>query len=147
MTLPVAPDVETILDSCIETLRDVVVPSVGGEWPRYNAELMVGSLEYVKHLLSDDFDARRREELGRALDQVREIVAADPATEWSEALGEESPFEAASRLLVACQNSEGEVAERVRATLRPVLLGQLDAEMGRSMGLFSAFARNMVGAK
>ena len=147
MTLPVAPDVETILDSCIETLRDVVAPSVEGEWPRFSAELMVGSLEYAKALLREDLDASRREELGRALDQVREIVAADPAPEWAEALAEESPFEAASRLLVACQNSGGEVAGRVRATLHPVLRGQLDAEMGRTMGLFSAFARNMVGAK
>ncbi|MCP3986532.1 MAG: hypothetical protein GY723_19285 [bacterium] len=147
MTLPVAPDVETILDSCIETLRDVVAPSVEGDWPRYNAELMVGSLEYVKHLLREDIDASRREELSRALDQVKEIVAADPAPEWAEALQEESPFEAASRLLVACQNSGGEVAERIRATLHPVLHAQIDAEMARTMGLFSAFARNMVGAK
>ena len=50
MTLPVAPEVETILDSCIETLRDTVVPHVEGEWPRYSAELLVGSLEYAKHL-------------------------------------------------------------------------------------------------
>jgi hypothetical protein len=150
MTLPVAPDVETILDSCIETLRDVVVPSVEGEWPRYSAELMVGSLEYAKHLLREDFDAIRRAELGRALDEVREIVAAEPADlelEWSEALAAESPFEAASRLLVACQNSGGPLAEQVRAALHPVLRAQLDSEMDRTMGLFAAFARNMVGAR
>jgi len=75
------------------------------------------------------------------------LVAADPSPEWSQALGEESPFEAAAGLLVACQNSGGEVAERVRAVLHSVLRAQLDAEMGRTMGLFSAFARNMVGAK
>ncbi len=150
MTLPVAPDLETILDSCIETLRDVVVPSVEGEWPRYSAELMVGSLEYVKHLLREDFDASRRAELARALDEAREIVLAESAElapEWSEALACESPFEAASKLLIACQNSGGDMADQVRATLHPVLHAQLDAEMGRTMGLFSAFARNMVGAK
>ena len=147
MTLPVAPDVETILDSCIETLRDVVVPSVEGEWPRYSAELMIGSLEYAKHILRDDLDESRRAELSRALEDVRKIVAAEPAPEWSEALAEESPFEAASRLLVHCQNTGGDVAERVRATLHAVLHAQLDAEMGRTMGLFSAFARNMVGGR
>ncbi len=147
MTLPVAPDVETILDSCIETLRDVVAPSVDGEWPRYSAELMVGSLEYVKHLLSEDFDKSRREELGRALDEVREVVANDSAPEWSEALAEESPFEAASKVLVAGQNLGGDVAERVRAILHPVLHAQLDAEFGRTLGLFGAFARNMAGSK
>jgi hypothetical protein len=139
--------VDTILDSCIETLRDVVVPSVEGEWPRYSAELMVGSLEYVKHLLSEDFDQSRRAELARALDEVREIVDAESAPEWGEALAEESPFEAASKLLVVGQNLGGEAAERVRATLHPVLLGQLDAEFGRTLGLFAAFARNMAGAK
>jgi hypothetical protein len=147
MTLPVAPDVETILDSCIETLRDVVVPSVEGEWPRYSAELMVGSLEYVKHLLSQDLDAGRREELGRALDEVREIVASELGPEWSEALAHESPFEAAASLLVASQNSDGEVSQRVRSVLHPVLHAQLDAEFARTLGLFSAFARNMAGAK
>ncbi len=147
MTLPVAPDVETILDSCIETLRDTVVPHVEGEWPRYSAELLVGSLEYAKHLLREDLNAARRAELQRALDAVREIVASDAAPEWSEALAAQSPFEAASRLLVHCQNSEGELARRVRDTLHPVLHAQLDAEMGRTLGLFSAFARNMAGQK
>ncbi len=147
MTLPVAPDVETILDSCIATLRNVVVPAVERERPRYHADLMVGSLEYAKHLLREDFGASRREELGRALEEVRKIVAADPAPEWVEALGEDSPFEAASRLLVACQDIGGGTAERIRGILHPVLHAQLDAEMGRTMGLFSAFARNMVGAK
>ena len=90
MTLPVAPDVDTILDSCIETLRDVVVPNVEGEWPRYSADLMVGSLEYVKQLLREDFDASRRADLDRALDEVREIVAGDSASEWSEALASDS---------------------------------------------------------
>ena len=147
MTLPVAPDVETILDSCIETLRDTVVPHVEGEWPRYSALLMVGSLEYAKHLLREDHDAGRRAELGRALDEVRELVASDPAPEWSEALAQESPFESASRLLVHCQNSGGDLAQRVRDILHPVLHSQLDAEMARSLGLFAAFARNMAGMK
>jgi hypothetical protein len=143
----VAPDVETILDSCIETLREVVVPSVEGDWPLYCAELMAGSLEYAKHLLREDLDASRRAELRRALDEVREIVAEASVPEWSEALAEESPFVAASRLLVACQNSGGAAAEQVRAILHPVLYAQLDAEMIRTRGLFSAFARNMAGAK
>jgi len=147
MTLPVAPDVDTILDSCIETLRDVVAPAVEGDWPRYSAELLVGSLEYVKHLLSEDFDAGRRAELGAAIDEVREIVAAETAPEWNEALADASPFETASRLLVTSQNLGGEVSERVRDTLHPVLYGQLDAEFGRTIGLFGAFARNMAGAK
>ncbi len=147
MTLPVSPDVETILDSCIESLRDVVVPSVEGEWPRYSAELVVGSLEYVKHLLKEDLNEQRRVELQQAVDGVRDLVAGESAPQWAEALAEASPFEAASKLLVACQDIGGDTADRVRAALHPVLRGQLDAEFGRTIGLFSAFARNMAGSQ
>ena len=86
-----------------------------------------------------------------SLDQPRGAllgsVASDPAPEWSDALAQQSPFESASRLLVHCQNSGGDLAQRVRDTLHPVLHSQLDAEMRRSLGLFAAFARNMAGMK
>jgi hypothetical protein len=147
MTLPVSPDVETILSSCVETLRDVVVPNVEGEWPRYSAELLVGSLEYAQHLLREDHGERRREELVAALDLVRDLVASEPAPQWAEALEAPSPFEAASKLLVASQNHPGPVADGVRGVLHPVLRGQLDAELARTMVLFIAFARNMTGGQ
>ena len=147
MTLPVGPDVETILASCIETLRDVVVPNVEGEWPRYSADLLVGSLEYAQQMLHHDRDAERRAELATAIDRVREQVASAPERAWHEALEAPSPFEAASRLLVACQNHPGSVADGVREVLHPVLRGQLDTEFARTLGLFSAFARNMTRAR
>lgn len=147
MTLPVSPDPDTILTSCIETLRDVVVPNVEGEWPRYSADLLIGSLEYVQQLLREDLDPNRRAELRAALDELAPLVEAAGGSAFAEALAELSPFEAASRMLVASQNEPGELADRVRATLHPVLHRQLDAEMARSMGLFSAFARNMSGVK
>ena len=143
MTLPVNPDVETILDSCIETLRDVVLPNVEGEWPRYSADLLIGSLEYAKQLLDEDQNAKRRAELAAAVDAVRALVADASEADWAEALAEESPFEAASRLLVAGQNHPGPVADGVRDILHPVLNAQLDAEFARTIGLFGAFARNM----
>ncbi len=150
MTLPVGPDLETILDSCIETIRDVVLPAVEGDWPRYSADLVVGSLEYAKHLMKENINESRRTELSAALREVQGVVAGGRDPEWKEALGEDSPFVAASRLLIACQNSEEgadrDVADRVRALLYPVLDSQLDAEVARTMGLFSAFARNMHGA-
>lgn len=143
MSLPVNPEVETILDSCIETLRDVVLPNVEGEWPRYSADLLVGSLEYAKQLLGEDQNAKRRAELAAAVDEVRTLVAGEPDAHWAEALATESPFEAASRLLVAGQDHPGPVADGVRGILHPVLNAQLDAEFARSIGLFGAFARNM----
>jgi len=146
MTLPAGPDADTILESCIETLRDVVVPNVEGEWPRYSADLLVGSLEYAKQLLGEDQNAKRRAELAAAVDRVRELVAADAEPHWDEALAADSPFEAASRLLVAGQNHPGPVADGVREILHPVLNAQLDAEFARSIGLFGAFARNMAAS-
>jgi hypothetical protein len=143
MTLPVNPDVETILDSCIETLRDVVLPNVEGEWPRYSADLLIGSLEYVKQLQGEDQNAKRRSELAAAVEQVRALVTDESAPHWTEALAAESPFEAASRLLVAGQNHPGPVADGVRDILHPVLNAQLDTEFARTIGLFGAFARNM----
>lgn len=147
MTLPVNPDVETILASCVETLRDVVVPNVEGEWPRYSAELLVGSLEYAQQMLHHDRNGERRTELATAVDRVREVTASAPDAVWTEALEASSPFEAASRLLVACQNHPGGVADDVRAILHPILRSQLDTEFARTLGLFSAFARNMAGAR
>ena len=147
MSLPVAPDVETILDSCIETLRDVVVPSVEGEWPRYSAELMVGSLEYAKCLLQADYNESRREELRLALVEVKKVAADSDNPVWEEALAADSPFVAASQVLVTCQNVGDDMAGKIRAVLHPVLRAQLDAEFGRTLGLFAAFARNMAGSK
>jgi hypothetical protein len=146
MTLPVNPDVETILDSCIETLRDVVLPNVEGQWPRYSADLLVGSLEYAKQLLGEDLNAKRRAELAAAVDEVRTLVASDSEPHWAEALAADSPFEAASRLLVAGQNHPGPIADGIREILHPVLNTQLDTEFARSIGLFGAFARNMAAS-
>lgn len=146
MTLPVNPDVETILDSCIETLRDVVLPNVEGQWPRYSADLLVGSLEYAKQLLAEDLNAKRRAELAAAVDLVRTRIGSETEPYWAEALAADSPFEAASRLLVCGQNHPGPIADEVRGILHPVLNSQLDAEFSRSIGLFGAFARNMAAS-
>jgi len=147
MTLPVSPDVDTILASCIDTLRDVVVPNVAGEWPRYSADLLIGSLEYVQHVLREDLDGSRRAELASALGELESGLPDDADEAWKQAFAEESPFEAASKLLVAGQDHPGPLADRVREALHPILIRQLDAEMARSTGLFSAFARNMSGVK
>jgi hypothetical protein len=146
MTLPVGPDPDTILAACVETLRDVVLPNVEGEWPRYSADLMVGALEYTRQILKADPDQARRIELASALASVAETVDEAGNPRFAEALAETSPFEAASKLLVAAQDEPGPLADSIKASLHPVLIGQLDAEMGRSFGMFMAFARNMTGA-
>jgi len=147
MTLPVNPDVDTILGSCIETLRDVVVPEVDSEWARYSGELLIGSLEYARGLLSVDRNAERRAELAEALDRLRPSLLASDRAEWRAPLDDPSPFAVASRLLVLAQNEPGPLADEVREVLHPVLYAQLDSEMSSTMPLFIAFARNMQGSK
>jgi hypothetical protein len=145
MTLPVSPDVETVLQSCAETLRDVLLPEIESAWGRYSGELCVASLEYAIGLLQADRNAPRRAALSRAIAELRPVVEASGSAAMLGALAEESPYAAASGLLVASQNEEGEHSERIRAALHPVLHGQLDEEMSAAMPLFIAFARNMAG--
>jgi hypothetical protein len=75
--------------------------------------------------------------------EVAERVREADSSAFTAALSEASPFEAASRLLIASQNEPGALADAVKATLHPILYSQLDAEMTRSIGMFLAFARNM----
>jgi hypothetical protein len=147
MTLPVSPDVDTILGACIETLRDVVVPEVDTEWARYSGELLIGSLEYARGLLHEDRDGERREALAGAVDGLRSSVEGSGKAEWVAALDDASPFVVASRLLVAAQNEPGSLSDEIRGVLHPLLLAQLDAEMGKTMPLFIPFAKNMSGVK
>lgn len=147
MTLPVSPDVDTILESCIETLRDVVVPEVDSEWARYSGELLVGSLEYARVLLRGDRNAGRRQALDAAIETLRPSVQRSGSAAWLEALEDESPFVVASNLLVEAQNDPGPLADEVRAVLHPLLYAQLDADLLNAMPLFAAFARNMAGAR
>jgi hypothetical protein len=145
MTLPIQPDIETVLESCAYTLREVLLPEIKSEWGRYSGDLCVASLEYALGLLKGDRNAARREELAAAIERLRPDVAAAEHGAWSRALEAPSPFVAASALLVAAQNNPGPLADRVRAALHPLLHAQLDAEMAAAMPLFAAFVKNMVG--
>jgi hypothetical protein len=145
MTLPIQPDIETVLESCAQTLREVLLPEIESEWGRYNGDLCVASLEYALGLLQGDRNAARREALAGAIERLRPEITAAGRDAWCAALRAPSPFAAASALLVEAQNEPGPLAERVRAELHPLLHEQLDAEMAAGMPLFAAFARNMAG--
>ena len=145
MTLPIQPDIETVLESCAHTLREVLLPEIESEWGRYNGDLCVASLEYALGLLQGDRNAARREALAQAIERLRPAITAADRDVWNTALRAPSPFAVASALLVAAQNEPGPLAERVRAELHPLLHEQLDAEMAAAMPLFAAFAKNMVG--
>lgn len=145
MTLPTQPDIETVLESCAKTVREILLPELQSEWARYSGDLCAASLEYALGLLQGDRNRTRRDELAAAVDALRPKIAEAESAAWRETLRADSPFVAASALLVAAQNESGPLADHVRAALYPLLDAQLDAEMARAMPLFAAFARNMVG--
>ncbi len=144
MTLPLTPSVETILRSSIETLKTAIVPELTSEWGRYSGHLLSAALEYAITQLREDRQARHRSELAEALEALRPAIANSGDEELAAALDEPSPFEAASRLLVAGQRSPGLPADEVRAGLRPLLLRQLDEEFAAGLPLLMAFAPHEV---
>jgi hypothetical protein len=147
VTLPLTPSVETILRSCIETLESAIAPELESEWGRYSGQLLSASLEYAITQLREDREARHRSELAEALEALRSAIARSGNGELVAALDEPSPFEAASRLLVAGQRSPGPLTDEMRAGLRPLLLRQLDEEFAAALPLLLAFMQNMQGAK
>lgn len=142
MTLPVPPDVETILRNSAEVLRDVVLPETTSDWARSSAALLVGALDYAVDLLKEDHGARNRAELAAAL---VEFEAAADAKQVPSTRGD-SPFETASTLLVWAQDNPGSAADAIRSALHPVLREQLDRELASSRAMFSAMASMMRGS-
>ena len=147
MSLPVRPDPATILRSCIHTLDHVLLPEVESPWGRYSGDLLRAALEYAIGLLGEDRGVRHRSELAAALDALRPLIAETANPTLSAALDEPSPFEAASRLLVAGQQQPGPTSDRVREALRPLLLRQLDEEFAAAVPMLAAFAKNMQAAQ
>jgi hypothetical protein len=138
MTLPVIPDVATILANSAAALREQVLPELDDQWPRSCTRLVIASLEYAIELLRDDHGAANRAELVGAIDTLRRsgevgrLVAAGG-----------SPFEVASDLLVWAQEHPGPQADEIRAVLRPVLTAQLDREAAAALPLVVALAQAM----
>ena len=134
MTLPVLPEVETILANSAQVLRDVVLPDLTDEWPRNCARVIAGALDYAIGLLKEDRAAEYRAELEVALRGVA-----------GEVQGEGSPFERASAALVWSREHDGPEAEAVRAVLHPVLAAQMDREAAASEPLLTALHVAMRG--
>ena len=148
MALTVTANVETILRSCVTTLNDEIIPELTSDWGRYSGNLVAASLEYALTLLSDpQAPARRRQELAEAIEALRPSIEAAGHPEFTAALEAGSPYEAASKLLVAGQNASGPLAEELRAALHPLLQQQLEAQFAVSSPLLRAFVTNMQDAQ
>lgn len=145
MSLPVPPDVETILANGIATLRDVILPDTHDEWARFNAGLLAGALEYAIGLLGEDRAGQHRADLHAAVERLRGVVEQSDQQTPLAALQETSPFEAASRLLVWSQNNPGTLADELRGILHPVLFAQMERELEAAEPIMGALHRGMSG--
>ena len=148
MTLPVTPNIETILRSCVATLNAEIVPELTSDWGRYSGNLVAASLEYALTLLSEpEAPAQRRRELAEAIEALRPSIEAAGRPEFTAALEAGSPYEVASKLLVAGQSASSTLAEELRAALHPLLQQQLEAQLAASSPLLRAFVTNMQEAQ
>ena len=148
MALPVTPNVETILRSCVATLNAEIVPELTSNWGRYSARLVAASLEYALTLLSEpEAPARRRRELAEAIEALRPSIEAANRPEFTAALAADSPYEMASKLLIAGQSDSSALAEELRSALHPLLEQQLEAQLAASSPLLAAFVVNMQEAQ
>lgn len=142
MTLPVLPEVETILANSATVLRDVVLPGLTDEWPRSCTRVIAGALEYAIGLLREDRTVRHRVQLDEVLARLAQGAPAELAAIAS---GEGSPFERSSAALVWSREHDGPDAERVRELLHPVLVAQLDEEAAAAEPLLTALHVAMRG--
>ena len=126
MTLPVHPDIETILENCVETMRTVILPELESEWGVFCGALMTASLAYANELMKNDRGTQFSEELSDALKSIQTTLDDIPGLEFSE---DSSPYEAATKALVYAQANPGPVADEVSQVLQPVLMAQLEAEL------------------
>ena len=94
-----------------------------------------------------DAQAQRRRELAEAIETLRPRIEAAGSPEFTAGLEADSPYEAASRLLVAAQNDSSPLAAELRAELHPLLAQQLAAQLGASAPLLGAFVTNMQEAR
>jgi hypothetical protein len=145
VSLPVPPSTETILNNCIATLQDVIIPDTHDEWARFSAGLLVGALEYAIGRLGDDRAEQHRADLQAAVEQLRGVVQQAGQPDLADILDATSPFEVASRLLVWSQNNPGDLADELRRVLHPVLFAQLERESKAAEPIMSALARGMRG--
>jgi hypothetical protein len=119
---------EAIHASVAPALR-AVHASPPGPWASQVIVQLIGVVEYAQSR-GPDRTADRRAALARALESLgtNQLVPTSG-----------SPEERASAALTAAVGRDDDAATAVRATLRPVLVGELDDELAETMPLLDAF--------
>lgn len=116
------------------TLRNVLMEHLDDEWSQAAAAQLAGLAEYAAVRPVDD-SAQRTEELAAVLDGLR----ANPlvGAVWTGDRGRAAS--AAGRVLAAAVGRDDAAAAEVRATLRPVIVRQLDDQLAVTAPLVAVF--------
>jgi len=119
------------------TLRTVVLPNLTDAWARTMAVQLIGLADHA---------ARRGDDPGAArLAAVHDALAALSGNALVAAVGSSDPMVVAAGALVAAVGVEGDEADQVRSTLRPLLVAQLDDDLESTMPLLDAFRGRLPG--
>lgn len=118
------------------TLTNVILPalSTDEEWARAATVQLIGLVRYAARR-PDDPSTTRRAEIAAALD----ALDGNPLVDWDGQPDDASVQGAAGRALAAAVGRDDADAEAVRRVLRPVLVAQLDDELGVTGPLVNAF--------
>jgi len=124
---------------CVESsVRTLLIPAIPAdeEWARAAAVQLVGLVRYAMSR-GPDQTAARVSEIAAVLHSLsgNEIVAAV----WRGDSSQPSVMAAAGAALAAAVGRDDHAAQEVRAVLRPVLVRQLDDELGATAPLVDAF--------
>ena len=136
------PSDAAILAGIAATLRDVVIPALArdGEvvdpFTRVTAVQLAGLASYAAKRSADPATARL-EQVAATLDLLYANEVVRQCTRV--AGGPHDPLAVASAALVACVGRFDPAANEVRATLRAVLVAQLDDELLSTSPLMDAF--------
>jgi hypothetical protein len=128
---PARPSDQSILVAAEQSLRTVVLPNLVDDHARASVIHVVGLLRYLADRGPDRTDLRRAQ-----LTAGLELLAGNTlvAPLWP---GE--PVAVAAAVLAAAVRGDDPAASEVRRVLRPILVAQLDDELGETSPLIGAF--------
>ena len=133
------PSDAALWDCMAQTLRDVVLPAIDDAFARRSTIQLIGLATYARERADDCAAAAGSDALTALLDELADNPLVAP--EWP---GPDAAA-AAARALSATVGRHDEAAEQVRATLRALLVAQLDTALAETRSLDGPFRGRLDG--
>lgn len=136
------PSDEALWDCVAQTLRDVVLPALDDPFARRSAIQLIGLAAYARDRTAGEC-GQQDDGAVAAMAAVLDQLAGNPLVtpHWP---GPDAAL-ASARALAGAVGREDEAAEQVRATLRALLVAQLDAALAESNVLDGPFRGRLDG--